>query len=154
MASTWNEQPVSKIFALNVFSDFPRLSCRRLMWHLTIYLCLFDTRFISCTWLCDFIICCLVWNVCYLSRMWWTITGNFGNILPIDWSKTYTRQLHTKVLNLGEKRVSARTFYQIDNYVADYTSILAKSGSFSLRTFIHLAVSSLCFYVRWYFSFF
>ncbi|XP_071079864.1 fasciculation and elongation protein zeta-2-like [Haliotis cracherodii] len=37
-------------------------------------------------------------------QMWWTITGNFGNILPIDWSKTYTRQLHTRVLNLGEKR--------------------------------------------------
>ena len=28
--------------------------------------------------------------------MWWTITGNFGNILPIDWSKTYTRPLHTR----------------------------------------------------------
>ena len=38
--------------------------------------------------------------------MWWTITGNFGNILPIDWSKSYARQLHTKSLNLGEKRVS------------------------------------------------
>ncbi|KAM7348026.1 fasciculation and elongation protein Unc-76 isoform 2-T2 [Cochliomyia hominivorax] len=23
-------------------------------------------------------------------QMWWTITGNFGNILPIDWSKSYT----------------------------------------------------------------
>ena len=39
-------------------------------------------------------------------RMWWTITGNFGNILPIDWSKSYARQLHTKSLKLGEKRVS------------------------------------------------
>ncbi|XP_050404962.1 fasciculation and elongation protein zeta-2 isoform X1 [Patella vulgata] len=37
-------------------------------------------------------------------QMWWTITGNFGNLLPIDWSTSYTRQLHTKVLNLGEKR--------------------------------------------------
>ncbi|XP_013385999.1 fasciculation and elongation protein zeta-2 isoform X2 [Lingula anatina] len=37
-------------------------------------------------------------------QMWWTITGNFGNILPIDWSKTYTRQLHTKALKLDEKR--------------------------------------------------
>ncbi|XP_041352386.1 fasciculation and elongation protein zeta-2-like [Gigantopelta aegis] len=37
-------------------------------------------------------------------QMWWTITGNFGNILPIDWSKTYTRQLHTRVLNLEEER--------------------------------------------------
>ncbi|XP_064621335.1 fasciculation and elongation protein zeta-2-like isoform X2 [Lineus longissimus] len=37
-------------------------------------------------------------------QMWWTITGNFGNILPIDWSKSYARQLQTKALNLSEKR--------------------------------------------------
>ncbi|KAG7155978.1 Fasciculation and elongation protein zeta-2-like [Homarus americanus] len=36
------------------------------------------------------------------TRMWWTITGNFGNILPIDWSKTYTRQQYLPVLNLNE----------------------------------------------------
>lgn len=36
-------------------------------------------------------------------QMWWTITGNFGNILPIDWSKSYTRTLHNKVLHLQEK---------------------------------------------------
>ena len=24
-------------------------------------------------------------------QVWWTLTGNFGNIMPIDWSKTYTR---------------------------------------------------------------
>ncbi|KAK8735921.1 hypothetical protein OTU49_005124 [Cherax quadricarinatus] len=35
-------------------------------------------------------------------QMWWTITGNFGNILPIDWSKTYTRQQYLPVLNLNE----------------------------------------------------
>lgn len=35
--------------------------------------------------------------------MWWTITGNFGNILPIDWSKSYARQMHMPTLNLGEK---------------------------------------------------
>ena len=38
--------------------------------------------------------------------MWWTITGNFGNILPIDWSKTYARQLQEQALHLREKRVS------------------------------------------------
>ncbi|CAG5134088.1 unnamed protein product [Candidula unifasciata] len=37
-------------------------------------------------------------------QMWWTITGNFGNILPIDWSKSYTRTLHNRVLNIGEKK--------------------------------------------------
>ncbi|CAG5114688.1 unnamed protein product, partial [Candidula unifasciata] len=36
--------------------------------------------------------------------MWWTITGNFGNILPIDWSKSYTRTLHNRVLNLEEQQ--------------------------------------------------
>lgn len=35
--------------------------------------------------------------------MWWTITGNFGNILPIDWSKSYARQMHVPALNLGER---------------------------------------------------
>lgn len=33
-------------------------------------------------------------------QLWWTITGNFGNILPIDWSKTYARELQAKALNL------------------------------------------------------
>ncbi|XP_030568932.1 fasciculation and elongation protein zeta-2 [Drosophila novamexicana] len=37
-------------------------------------------------------------------QMWWTITGNFGNILPIDWSKSYTRQMHMPTLNLGQSR--------------------------------------------------
>lgn len=36
--------------------------------------------------------------------MWWTITGNFGNILPIDWSKSYARQMHMPTLKLGERR--------------------------------------------------
>jgi hypothetical protein len=37
--------------------------------------------------------------------MWWTITGNFGNILPIDWSKSYARKLHMPALNLNENKV-------------------------------------------------
>lgn len=37
-------------------------------------------------------------------QMWWTITGNFGNILPIDWSKSYTRQMHMPTLNLTQNR--------------------------------------------------
>lgn len=36
--------------------------------------------------------------------MWWTITGNFGNILPIDWSKSYARQMHMPALKLGARR--------------------------------------------------
>lgn len=35
--------------------------------------------------------------------MWWTITGNFGNILPIDWSKSYARQMHMPSLQLGQR---------------------------------------------------
>ncbi|XP_072158687.1 fasciculation and elongation protein zeta-2 isoform X2 [Bemisia tabaci] len=35
-------------------------------------------------------------------QMWWTITGNFGNILPIDWSKSYTRKLQLSALNVNE----------------------------------------------------
>lgn len=38
----------------------------------------------------------------FLCRMWWTITGNFGNILPIDWSKSYARKLHMPALNLQD----------------------------------------------------
>lgn len=34
-------------------------------------------------------------------QMWWTITGNFGNILPIDWSKTFARQMHVPTLKLA-----------------------------------------------------
>lgn len=40
-------------------------------------------------------------------QMWWTITGNFGNILPIDWSKSYARKLHVPALNLNDKRERA-----------------------------------------------
>ncbi|KAH3846491.1 fasciculation and elongation protein zeta-2-like [Dreissena polymorpha] len=35
---------------------------------------------------------------------WWTITGQYGNILPIDWSQSYARKLQEKALNLGERR--------------------------------------------------
>ncbi|XP_033208599.1 fasciculation and elongation protein zeta-2 [Belonocnema kinseyi] len=35
-------------------------------------------------------------------QMWWTITGTFGNILPIDWSKSYARKMHMPALNLNE----------------------------------------------------
>ncbi|XP_052767323.1 fasciculation and elongation protein zeta-2-like [Mya arenaria] len=35
---------------------------------------------------------------------WWTITGHYGNILPIDWSQSYARKLQEKALNLGERR--------------------------------------------------
>ncbi|KAL4719369.1 hypothetical protein ACJJTC_011380, partial [Scirpophaga incertulas] len=36
--------------------------------------------------------------------MWWTITGNFGNILPIDWTKSFSRKMHIPTLNLSDKK--------------------------------------------------
>lgn len=39
-------------------------------------------------------------------QTWWTITGNFGNILPIDWSKSYARKLQLPALNLNEQMKS------------------------------------------------
>lgn len=39
--------------------------------------------------------------------MWWTLTGNFGNILPIDWTKTYARQLQLPTLNLNKANINA-----------------------------------------------
>lgn len=37
-------------------------------------------------------------------QMWWTLTGNFGSILPIDWSKSYARKLQLPALNLNQNR--------------------------------------------------
>ncbi|XP_075976589.1 fasciculation and elongation protein Unc-76 [Anticarsia gemmatalis] len=39
-------------------------------------------------------------------QMWWTITGNFGNILPIDWTKSFSRKMHIPTLNLNDKKGS------------------------------------------------
>lgn len=55
---------------------------------------------------CSFVFITLIERVfllILLRRMWWTITGNFGNILPIDWSKSYARQMHVPALKLGER---------------------------------------------------
>jgi len=41
-------------------------------------------------------------------QVWWTLTGNFGNMMPIDWTKTYTRANHLPTLNLcAPKQVPA-----------------------------------------------
>lgn len=49
--------------------------------------------------------------------MWWTITGNFGNILPIDWSKSCARKLHMPALNLNETKVIKLTREFVDDDV-------------------------------------
>ncbi|GBP22257.1 Fasciculation and elongation protein zeta-2 [Eumeta japonica] len=38
------------------------------------------------------------------NRMWWTLTGNFGNILPIDWTKSFSRKMHIPTLNLADNK--------------------------------------------------
>lgn len=48
-------------------------------------------------------------------QTWWTITGNFGNILPIDWSKSYARKLQLPALNLNERVKSERLDGGLDN---------------------------------------
>jgi hypothetical protein len=37
-------------------------------------------------------------------QVWWTLTGNFGNMLPIDWSKSSARAAHLPTLNLCDPR--------------------------------------------------
>jgi len=49
-------------------------------------------------------------------QVWWTLTGNFGNMMPIDWSKTYARAKHLPVLNLCEPRVTAANPQPVDSY--------------------------------------
>jgi len=37
-------------------------------------------------------------------QVWWTLTGNFGNMMPIDWTKSYTREKHLPTLNLCDPK--------------------------------------------------
>ena len=41
-------------------------------------------------------------------QVWWTITGNFGNMMPIDWSKSTARAKHLPTLNLAKNNCSTR----------------------------------------------
>ncbi|VDN51149.1 unnamed protein product [Dracunculus medinensis] len=38
------------------------------------------------------------------SQIWWTITGNFGTMPPLDFSKTQTRELQLPALNLQPRK--------------------------------------------------
>ena len=40
-------------------------------------------------------------------QVWWTITGNFGNMMPIDWSKSTARAKQLSTLNLGANKAKA-----------------------------------------------
>lgn len=50
-------------------------------------------------------------------RMWWTLTGNYGNILPIDWSKSMTRRLHLPTLQLCDRQVKENEFPCLNTFV-------------------------------------
>lgn len=41
-------------------------------------------------------------------QVWWTITGNFGNMMPIDWSKSTVRAKHLPTLNLMGAKPTSR----------------------------------------------
>ncbi|KAK7104702.1 hypothetical protein V1264_019376 [Littorina saxatilis] len=66
-------------------------------------------------------------------QMWWTITGNFGNLLPIDWSKTYARQLQSQVLHLKDRQ-------EVEEPVLDLSDDEELAQAFDMHSLI---VSSL-----------
>ncbi|KFM59160.1 Fasciculation and elongation protein zeta-2, partial [Stegodyphus mimosarum] len=35
-------------------------------------------------------------------QIWWTLTGNFGSILPIDWTKSCAKGLQHTIINLNQ----------------------------------------------------
>lgn len=42
------------------------------------------------------------------TRLWWTLTENFGNQSPIDWTKSYARELQLPTLNLNDGKNGAQ----------------------------------------------
>lgn len=39
------------------------------------------------------------------SRVWNTLTDNYGNVMAVDWKTSHTRSLHLPILNLTEQEV-------------------------------------------------
>lgn len=39
------------------------------------------------------------------SRVWNTLTDNYGNVMAVDWKTSHTRSLHLPILNLTEREV-------------------------------------------------
>lgn len=48
--------------------------------------------------------------------MWWTLTGNFGNILPIDWSQSYARQLQLPSLKVKNQKGTNNFINCVNNH--------------------------------------
>jgi len=58
-------------------------------------------------------------------QVWWTLTGNFGNMMPIDWSKSYTRAAHLPTLNLCDPRSVAQHAPGEANELGDEDDLVA-----------------------------
>lgn len=54
-----------------------------------------------------------------VSRMWWTLTGNYGNILPINWSQSRACKLHLSGLHLHSEKNSQSKSHFCDNFDDD-----------------------------------
>lgn len=55
-------------------------------------------------------------------RLWFTITKNFGNVLPVDWFATYARQLQEKALEIKQANVCFFMLYQV-LYICIYIAV-------------------------------
>ena len=56
-----------------------------------------------------------------LDRIWWSLTGNYGNILPLDWNTSQSRELHLKALNLSlddVRETSLSPDSRLDNHLS------------------------------------
>ena len=52
-------------------------------------------------------------------QVWWTITGNFGNMMPIDWSKSTARAKHLPTLNLAKNNDRVRLSSELEEGAKD-----------------------------------
>lgn len=91
----------------------------------------------------------VIFNAIYLfsSRMWWTITGNFGNILPIDWTKSFSRKMHIPTLNLSDKKVCSEhwCFYELSLQISSRSILISlTTGTFLMNEIRCIARGHLC----------
>lgn len=50
------------------------------------------------------------------SRVWNTLTDNYGNVMAVDWKTSHTRSLHLPTLNLVEHEVT-QTYMVVPHYI-------------------------------------
>ncbi|KAK7588194.1 hypothetical protein V9T40_005439 [Parthenolecanium corni] len=77
--------------------------------------------------------------------MWWTITGNFGNILPIDWSKSYSRKVHMPALNLKhpkDENVEKNVLDDKENEKGNYCDLTSEDEAIANDLDMHSLILS------------